>query len=337
MRKIVLHIGSGKTGTTSIQQALLKDKTNSNINYNYPDLGNNIGNQIIKFAFVPRHLVPEKMASNYSNNKTSNTIFFQEDIRYLFRKQCENFQNIVVSSEFLFSLSEYEIIDFASYLRHIGFDEIHVIMYLRDPADYYLSLTQQAIKSRATIAGPQKFKFNAMNAINNWSHINPDSLTIKEFNIKYLFNGNVVNDFEDYLSKLDIHANLISDTYFNTTMSSELCQIYQDFNILKSSSKTIHPDIFNEFIKYSKLHSKIGSKPALKTKIRESIYQRFHKDIKVLNSKYNLFLDINLNLDHENNESIDTNQNLINFKDICRDFDDELYRNLSSKFLKSSV
>jgi hypothetical protein len=337
MRKIVLHIGSGKTGTTSIQQALLKDKTNDNINYNFPDLGNNIGNQIIKFAFIPRHSVPEKLANNYSKTKSSNINFFQEDIRYLFRKQCEDFHNIVISSEFLFSLSKYEAIDFASYLRHIGFDEIHVIMYLRDPADYYLSLTQQTIKSRATIAGPQKFKFNAMSAINNWSHINPDTLTIKEFNVKYLFNGNVVKDFEYYLNKLDIHANLISDTYFNTTMSSELCQIFQDFNMLKSSNKTIHPKIFNEFIKYSKLNSKIGNKPALKTTIRESIYIRFHKDIEKLNSEYNLFKDINLNLDHARNKSIEPNKNIINFKDICHNFDDDLYRSLSSKFITPSV
>lgn len=337
MKKIILHIGSGKTGTTSIQQALLKDKKNDNINYKFPDLGNNIGNQIIKFAFIPSHSITAKQVNNYSNKISSNINFFQEDIRYLFRKQCEDFQNIVISSEFLFSLSEHDCINFASYLRHIGFDAIHVIMYLRDPADYYLSLSQQNVKSRAIFAAPQKFKFNAMNAIKNWSRINPDTLTVKEFNVKYLFNGDVVKDFENYMNKLDIQANLISSTYFNITMSAEICQIYQDFNILKSNNNTFNPKIFSEFIKYSKLYSKIGSKPVLKSTIRKSIYQRFHIDIQKLSSEYNLFSDINFNFDIESNQSIEVNKNLIYFKDICNNFDDDLYRNLSSKFLTNSI
>jgi hypothetical protein len=341
MKKLILHIGSGKAGSTSLQQALSQSQEKNKMLYNYPILPNTLGNQIIRHAFWKDNSSRKTITGKNGFSKEVTLDKYQELIKASFREQCEQSDNIIVSSEFLFSSSENEIRDFGDFLGDIGFGEIHILIYLRDPAKYYLSLAQQALKKQYKIPQPNSFKYEMIGAIDKWSRITPTSMTIREFSILSLVNGDIVSDFESYLLGLGIAVSLDLDRRRNKSFSCEVTQSIQDVHEYFSNHEIDSQVKAVKLRKVRKLMRKgilTGTKPQIKGIIEEYIYKRFISEITEVYSRYGIFESIVKRKKIEGKVLDYTDSNHISlFRDIVENFDAVVYKKIKSKYMKLVV
>jgi len=78
----------------------------------------------------------------------------------------------------------------------LGFDEFHIIAYVRSPASYCLSVAQQALKTGPKLPQPSSFEYSIRNAIENWQNLAAKSFILREFSREKLISNDVVKDFE---------------------------------------------------------------------------------------------------------------------------------------------
>ncbi|MEI8622621.1 hypothetical protein P4S66_18280 [Pseudoalteromonas sp. B129b] len=244
MKKIILHVGSGKTGSTSIQKALYECKKENDSKLFYPTILNHKGNQIFRFAFCDISDTPSNIKAKFKNDPQGYTDY-QKAIKESFEENIKGHDDIIVSSEFLFLSNNDEVATIKAYLTNLGFTEIHVIMYLRDPAKYYLSVAQQALKNHYKLPSPSGFRYEMLEAINNWRSINVASFTLREFDRSCLHKGDVIEDFSKSLSELGLSSSLAISSKSNESMSVEGTTVLQEFHRLLSISN-YSSDIINE-------------------------------------------------------------------------------------------
>jgi len=336
MKKIILHVGSGKAGSTSIQQALLHSRKNK-INFIYPVMPDSSGNQVIRYAFSNSNALPKKIRDKCRDKDGTNILKYQESIKSALAYQCEYSDTVIISSEFLFSASKEEVIDVGIFLRDLGFSHIHIIMYLRDPSKYYMSSAQQTLKKHFRIPVPSRFKYPILEAVDQWLSIMPTTMTVREFDVMSLINGDVVKDFEQYLSSLGIDAELKLDHPLNESMSSEVAQAVQDCQ--RYLSKEINNDQLR--LVYRKKIRKLircgvvgGTKPKLKKGIENYIHNRYSVQLKELHSRYGIFDRILSNVFFQEGFVESDEYNCItSFKDVVDGFDNDLYEKIKIEML----
>jgi len=105
MKTCVLHIGSGKTGSSSIQRALSKYIQVDHAKYIYPKIGNRQDNQVFRLAFCNLENTPINFRSKY-RDKADEFRDWQESILHEFKEKTNNSKDIIISSEFLFLSGE---------------------------------------------------------------------------------------------------------------------------------------------------------------------------------------------------------------------------------------
>lgn len=80
MKKIILHVGSGKTGSSSVQRALYESRENNSAIFTYPSLLKSVSSQIFRFAFCPSSNTPSNIRGKYFNKHEAYTEY-QESIK----------------------------------------------------------------------------------------------------------------------------------------------------------------------------------------------------------------------------------------------------------------
>jgi hypothetical protein len=106
MRQIILHVGSGKTGSTSIQSSLFLNNKKNCVSLTFPSLLHYKNNQIFRFAFCELEKTPSDIRAKYLGDDKGYEKF-QDDIKKSFELNIDGSNDVILSSEFLF-LSSYE-------------------------------------------------------------------------------------------------------------------------------------------------------------------------------------------------------------------------------------
>ncbi|MDO6835852.1 hypothetical protein Q4596_09465 [Pseudoalteromonas carrageenovora] len=293
MKKIILHVGSGKTGSTSIQKALYECKNENDESLYYPTILNHKGNQIFRFAFCDINDTPSNVKAKYKNDPQG-YLAYQNAIKASFKENTHGHDNVIVSSEFLFLSDKSEIESIKSYLVDLGFTEIHVIMYLRDPAKYYLSVAQQALKNHYKLPSPDNFRYDMYDAICNWKLINPQSTILKEFDKRFLHNGDVISDFNQYIQNLGYKFKLKLENAKNESMSVEATVILQDFHRLLELSNLDETEFTNSKLRARRFSNKAakGTKPVLNVDIADYIYNKKYTEVAKVANEYGIFKEL---------------------------------------------
>ncbi len=178
MKKAYIHIGSGKTGTTTIQSSLF----NSNLDkygIGYPTFSAfpKAENQnCLAILFRDR----EKLPRVYQKYSQDEYLEFKKSIEIELHAQLKKYDKIVISAELIGSFSRNEVISFNKYLLEHDYTDIYILIYIRNPVHYYLSLVQQTIKASHIFPNPISFKYNFKNSIETWMKIF-SNLTVKLF------------------------------------------------------------------------------------------------------------------------------------------------------------
>lgn len=200
MKKLFLHIGAHKTGTTSIQKSfsVYSNELESN-GFFYLQ-----GNPASKFRDDKKH--HEEMLSGYG------AVIDKEYIRDKLSEINFKNKNIISSEYFSWLFNIDEIIKLKEVLFEF-FDEVSIISYIRRQDSQLVSHRQQGSKNLAIYNGiyysggslsiPTRLDnydgyLDYNTRLGNWIKVfGSDSLTVKVFDKKQLKDGDVVVDFFD--------------------------------------------------------------------------------------------------------------------------------------------
>ncbi|MEA2019483.1 MAG: hypothetical protein U9N59_13675 [Campylobacterota bacterium] len=329
-KKIIIHIGSGKTGSTSIQKTLYLNKKRNDAILNYPFLLDRKDNQVFRYAFCKLENTTSHMRAKFKE-EPDNFLLYQKELLESFEKKTSELADYVISSEFLYLSKKDEVSSIKEYLTKLGFESFHIILYIRQPSSYYLSAVQQSLKTSSFIPSPKSFDYNFKDVIAIWKDVFKN-LTIRVFDKEKLVNQNVVEDFSYVLNTLGYDTNLGQGLRVNEKVSVECSQVMQDYfksiNLESLSSKELH-NIRLIIASFIKKYADYGSKPILRENIKQFIINNFYEDILYVNNKYNLQLNVN--------EKIFTQEPKVSlFKDLATEFDEKIYKELKEVlFLES--
>ncbi|MYL24813.1 hypothetical protein GLV89_13600 [Halomonas alkaliantarctica] len=207
MSKLLLHIGTGKTGSSSLQQALYfahKEQRLGSISY--PRLlGKRHHNELCTLV-MPHERIRRDIRSRFPHNDIGYRDY-QAQLDAAFTEQVTSANNIILSGEYFCGFNRTEAQRFAQRLERLGVTEVQVVVYFREPSELYLSQIQQRLKASSRFQLPQNFQYDYVGIATMWQSLFPNTV-IREFSPPTLQGGSVTDDF--------MH---LANRWFNTDLS----------------------------------------------------------------------------------------------------------------------
>ena len=223
-KNIFIHIGTGKTGTTAIQDFLSKNNTY-------------LKRYDLKYCTSGRTKINHHyLCRNYLRNENN---FSTKHLNNL-RKEIKNSEinNFLISSEYFPGLNKYEVKEIYTYLNDIC--KINIVVYLRRQDEFVESWYAQVIKAH-------KKDFDIINLLNNLKKNKIldyedliDRWDIEEYKPKIIVrtyekeefpNNNVVYDFMNIFKLKDIPLSRKKGGISNKSISRE--QVLFKKNLIK--------------------------------------------------------------------------------------------------------
>ncbi|MDI6741387.1 MAG: hypothetical protein QMD11_01515 [Smithella sp.] len=253
---LILHIGTEKTGSSSIQTFLFENKKPlAKAGYGYIHTEGRVDHRDVAVAF---------MKHSRSDEYTRTHKIEGEEARYAFcervKKQLagevaalrnQGIHTCIISSEHLNSRFKYvlEIQGLGSSLQNI-FDDVRVVAYVRDQRKKLSSHYSTRIKTGGTITFREAFNDYLRSkrdyydmSFMRWENVfGRKALRLQVFDRKYFYRGDLIQDFLN-LSGVELDQkdfkHLKSDV--NTSLSKNACEILRIVNFLlpRSSLRSI--------------------------------------------------------------------------------------------------
>lgn len=206
--RFILHIGSNKTGTSSIQTMLHTNREAlEKAGWNYPD-------------FHLDYFAHHKLAYSIGNR---NKLALPEGWQNSFCQAiADPQQRYIISSELFFRL-----VPPAAAAQFFPPEQTRVVLYLRDHLSYMTSWYAQAIQERNLIASftdyVQIFNQPYMQFLAEWDAVyGPDRVIVRPFKRDKLVGGDVRRDFLKILDDIDSSDFDLPETDSNLTISGNL-------------------------------------------------------------------------------------------------------------------
>jgi len=278
--EIILHIGDGKCGSSSIQSALfnakaelekagtiyISERKNSAYNFSIFLGGHTRGNPESERAAAAENL--SEIANSIKINK---------------------YDYIIISSEFLFKYQPFKIFDlFSDFgIQHSG---AHVIAFIRDPVSRYESALQQHVKGDHTYPNPLNFKHDFSRPLGQWAaHKHCLSLSVFSLDEMNLYAGSVVKSFFQMLNLINPLVNIDPEDFrTNESLSAEQAITLQEFRAkyCADTPRQMRPEsdrIISFFQCINQKFGRVGSPVRVTDQVR-AILENRHQEI-VQNAK----------------------------------------------------
>jgi hypothetical protein len=250
MKKAILHIGTEKTGSTSIQQFLFQNRTRlSKMGYLFPETAGYLSNRKLvvygkrapeaDLAEVPLDVNDPRELAQW---KESFVLKHCEEILQ-FHSRHKNNSTVVYSSEHLQSrlTTTDEIKSVARLLRPL-YDEMRVVVYLRRQDRYAMSAHSTAIRggnsnsfSFENVNGQGPY-YNYRELLQNWSGVFGEAaIDVRIFEKGRLQDGDVVCDFRNAMAVDPAAEGLKMPPAENEALSYTAQVILRKFNALPAT------------------------------------------------------------------------------------------------------
>lgn len=289
MNKLYLHIGSYKTGTTSIQNALaINRKILAKQGFMYP--GRDVNHHKFIFSCHPSgDDIPRQFRGlNQMKLKQIISAFFKG----LEKDFSCNYDNYIISTEYLFIYEKTLVAQTINYLKRF-FSDIEVVVFVRNPADYYVSSQQQKIKARSYIDSPTSFRYDFKKVIETWKSFFP---------VQVLKHERGVDSLEVLCNAVGIDLSNFesAEKRINTSLTIEQMLLLEKIQsrLYRSNEDRFknHLGVLHQ-IKRSGLH-----KPELKRDVQKLIDKNHHEDRLWLKEEFGIvFQEEEYNIDSPNN------------------------------------
>lgn len=229
MRKLIIHVGHAKTGTTSLQHSFARERQELlKLGVLYPKTYGSSQHSAIKPALTGDLLASAGLMRRLKNDRNAIERFADtswQDLRDEVAKTQPD--TIVLSSETFFNVGRNgKLKPFIDGMKTIA-DDIHVVAYVRSPAERYLSSRQQNVKFLG-VRKPPKVEDWYRSALEPFLD-HPDVTThIHHFKRDKLVGNDIVADFVTRHLNDDVLACVKKDlTLENTSMSAEAMAILE--------------------------------------------------------------------------------------------------------------
>lgn len=237
VKKLLIHIGTGKTGTTSIQRSLLVAQRLGTLGpVCYPDVLKSKWRSPNPHAFLgyvyrPRHVPGIFRPKDRQDALKALIPEFRRDLEGYFLKN----DNIILSTEYLAACNQEEIVRFRKDLEQYAFSDVAVIVYVRNPADFYLSAINQNLRKSPNIVDPRRFRYQFRRAVSRWSDAFDGKIIVRPFD-RSLFRLNcVVQDFVQVASGFfSREMGPVESLNSNESLSAEAMVLLQKYRRFRS-------------------------------------------------------------------------------------------------------
>lgn len=305
MKKLLLHIGTGKTGSTTLQNALYSLRKEDKLdNIIYPRLLGKIHHNELCTLVMPHDRIRRDIRSKYRIEDSSYKDFVS-NLKSKLEDETYSAENAVISGEYFCGFSKDEVSDFYSLLTAVGFEKIKIVLYYREVCSLYLSQIQQRIKGSSRFANPYTYKFNYREIYQRWSSVFED-VEVRSFSNETLKESDVTVDFIDVINRyfgakitppenvkksnesLSVAGMLLQHDYRSKFYSNEDNVLYGDSNQLVKLINKVE-----RIIDYK-------NKPTLKPEVRKAIL--YNNKEQLLWLKGELGIDFGISDDFEFNK-----------------------------------
>lgn len=225
--KLILHIGTEKTGTTSIQRFLIfnRELLNSNSILIPKTISHADGNHRWAPVFAYDDDFEDEFTKQFLTKRPQERKELSNQKLIEFKKEISmsNANICIISSEHLSSrLTKIENIKKLKELFSSLFDDISIILYIRQPIEAAISLLSTLIKCGNVPKGLNLNHFsiylNNLKIIKNWETVFNDNLNIKLFNRNEFIEGDLIKDF-CWESKIDLTSRFKIPDKLNETLN----------------------------------------------------------------------------------------------------------------------
>mgnify|MGYP006430090813 CR=1 FL=1 len=320
----IIHVGAGKCGSSSIQKALSRctDKM-KNQGILYHPIGSNHFNYSTLLGGKTRGNNEKAFSSAKQNVSEVHQAIMSDEPNF-----------VIFSGESLFNIDPDKIIELIDFIFP-GTPKIHIIAYIRQPAEGYLSHVQQRLKGSGKIIPPQSYKPPIRGKLPAWNENDRlDSINIRHFNRSHLVNQSAVADFSDILSNITQRRIILPEDENNTSLSSEQMIVLQRFRrvALSEHEGKLHPlsnSLINFFHELNKTRGIVKSRPRTKPCIKNYIRRRFSDQIQEM-EKIFPGLYFNSQNELENDESYIEIEHQASVDKLLDEWDSDTVRILNS-------
>lgn len=223
MKTAILHIGLPKTGTTSIQRMLFEAARSAalpGVGYHLP-FPSSMHSQHLLWALFRRDR-PLSRWPQFEIDRLSSAAPVQPALEHCWDRIARS-ENVVISSEYLPAWSKEEVAALAARFRDAGFARVLVVVYVREPAQAYLSMAQQYIRAADRLPLPEDFKVGYEYAIEKFRSIFGE-VQVRIFDRHQMLDGCAVRDFISLLERefcFRVDQKKIFVANVNDTLSAE--------------------------------------------------------------------------------------------------------------------
>lgn len=226
MKKILIHIGTSKTGTTSIQNSFAQSRQSlRDAVYPYLDAPSH---HFLTVLYQPFERLPRALRAKYKNSKgqeKTKALLRERYLEIIHKASC-----VILSSEFLCRFDKSEIAALKIDLDEAGFTEFEILVYFRPPASYFLSLLQQSLKGTHLPINPNLFRARYRAIISNYIDFFGPVVKPVLFDKAALYGGCVVQDFINRCENLfGFKLDQINSAIENQSLSCESLFILNEY------------------------------------------------------------------------------------------------------------
>lgn len=192
MKKVFLHVGTGKTGSSSVQKSLRKGaKHLSKVGILYPQYGHRTNHEELNVVFRGGP-GPRAIKGRYIGAEESLEAY-QSRLLQQFESELASKSSLIYSAEHLFTLSAGHLSQLKALLDKHGVGQVKVLLYFREPVSYYASQVQQRLKGSSRLVDPNDYRPKYCSILARWQAVF-DDVEVREFDRAALVNGDVVDD-----------------------------------------------------------------------------------------------------------------------------------------------
>lgn len=288
MGRAVIHIGSGKTGSTALQRALFEASRSDGLaGFDYPAVkGRHHRDLYILFK------QKEAVARNLKSRVRSGEIDYGK-----YRKAYERAfsdgglqgRDLILSSEYLFDLSAKNILALKELTDRLGVTDYLVVAFVRHPASYYLSYVQQRLKASHVIPNPNRFRYPIKSVVSAWRRVFKN-VVVRDFDELAERNEDVVESFAGIIKRAGWGDVTLGSWRANPGLCAEAMVLMQRYRqrFHSECDNVFQPDSDGLLRVVTEL-SAAGSRPRLRDDVEAAISSRHENDIVYLQKEFGLF------------------------------------------------
>jgi hypothetical protein len=238
---LVLHVGSGKTGTTSIQNFLAKNRDRlAELGFLYPRSPGKVRHTRVSLSVLPDHVVDRAPA--WHRQGFTSTADFRETFHRKLRAELAraDLPRVILSDEALFGTRE----ESQQRLRMLTDDiarSVRLVVYLRRQDDHLASRYQQRVKTGETQRLEERVRLLDLSGLydyrarlDKWQRVlEPSLLVVRPFERVRFPDGSLHQDFLD-AAGIDARADELEQvTQLNESLDAEAVEFLRILNLFR--------------------------------------------------------------------------------------------------------